>query len=203
MAHLEDFFLGEEKKLNPNPMNAPSTPPSCIPQMRCGERGSRTIWTTTTKVLLSLGTSSSSSSFRTLHGLLQRSRKGRKGKEGRKRARRRRRRLSNSSACVSVCAQFGRHLETRSQVYIFSLIYIYIYSQKGYLLCKLKVLKPSAFSDFLSQKKSPKNISPKKIKIKSLTPRKAPGPCKFFITGLGPGVYFKVNLYWFGTWYIF
>jgi hypothetical protein len=154
-------------------MNAPFTPPpSCIPQMRCGERGSRTIWTTTstTTVLLSLGTTSSSS-FRTLHGLLQWSRKERKGKEARKRARRRRR-PSSSSACVSVCAQFGRHLKTRSQrqqrpglifsrLYIY--IYIYIYSQKGYLLCKLKVLKSSAFSDFLSQKKS-KKISPKKIK---------------------------------------
>ncbi len=141
MANLEDFFFfNEEKKLNPNPMNVPSSPPpSCIPQMRCGERGSRTIWTTstTTTVLLSLGTSSSSS-FRTLHGLLQRSRKERKGKEGRKRVWRRRR-LSSSSACVSVCAQFGRHLETRSQrqqrpSLIFSRCYIYSQKKATYFV---------------------------------------------------------------------
>jgi hypothetical protein len=65
-----------------------------------------------------------------------------------------------------VCAQFGRHLKTRSQRQqrpglIFSRLYIYIYSQKGYLLCKLKVLKSSAFWDFLSKKRSKKHFAKK------------------------------------------
>jgi hypothetical protein len=161
--------------------------------MRCGERGSRTIWTTTstTTVLLSLGTSSSSSSsFRTLHGLLQRSRKGRgrKGKEGRKEARRRRR-LSSSSACVSVCAQFGRHLETRSQILYF-LADIYV-AKKGYLLGKLKVQKSTAFFGFSFPKKAPNKIRRKKLN-KITDPKKSTGSLSFFITGLGPGVYFNV-----------
>jgi hypothetical protein len=102
---------------------------------------------------------------------------GRKGKE---RKRSKEARLTSSSTlellrlCVCVRAIWAA---SRNEIPKTGLIFsrlLYTYSQKGYLLCKLKVLKSSAFWDFLCKKKSKNNFAKKKLN-KITDPKKSTG----------------------------
>jgi len=143
MANLEDFFFfNEEKKLNPNPMNVPSSHPPQVAYRKCVAEsvvvepfGPPAAPPQCFFLLEPPPPPLSALSMACCNGA---GRKGKERKEGRKRVWRRRR-LSSSSACVSVCAQFGRHLETRSQrqqrpSLIFSRCYIYSQKKATYFV---------------------------------------------------------------------
>jgi hypothetical protein len=156
----------KKKKLNPNPMNAPFTPPQvayrkCVAESVVVEPFGPPPAPPQCFFLLELPPPPLSAlSMACCNGA------GRKGKERKQGSARDVVVDPRAPPLVCLCARnlggiSKRDPKDSSAQVLYFLAYIYIYSQKGYLLCKLKVLKSSAFSDFLSQKKSKKNFAKK------------------------------------------